>query len=709
MEAATMGCRFEPSTDPQHKGSLTYPDSILAGMEHIREMETGRKHFRSNEVTTDPNGELRFRNIPDQKRVESLTLDLNPRKETIWSTLGAPMHDTDQQEATSRGSQDNQSLDTKAQVTHLVPKTIAQLEPDTEIEKDKGEDKSELMSPTGLQDTPRSDLRVGQRPSEEHFCNLDAVKEGLTEPGPTEYTATIKKDIEIKPSHPNQDSSQGHQRDIHLCTSKGENVPWQDAKWERNPYAEACHDTSDLLGIAPGHYHLQSSHTAETLCALMQTDLHSQFYKSAPALETKIPGYSLGRDRVTKNEARFATRLQALEAKKKEVNAAASSPGTTLRSTHSPKQGKSKAEDEIDKDEMTEDPVDERTAVPLKDSSLFYSNGNPKPTPTGRLLIRELTSVKAKRSGGRRKGRRRNRSRRRPAEDPGEPSPDIADRDKTENEPAHIPKVDRDKMIFFSFIKYVALRKMNKGTHYGLTHNTHQYAGEERPEPPTQHDGTESRDHVAEPGSEIGTAYFEPGTPLLLQNPLNQDTYDPDQALSRPIGSMKYGDTVLAEIQGPSGWGTFFYLARVTCVIFFEIPQDDDPVLNKIIQENTLLSGLGVTLTKHHHIRKHDQVSQDSRAKWHLTHQPKNPVWREAADLGRDTSSSRRSHISSVKRVFNLVLDPPGNVVILTPNLDLYISASLGYHMRHGKAAVGSSETDSSTPVYTLKESTDFA
>jgi len=172
---------------------------------------------------------------------------------------------------------------------------------------------------------------------------------------------------------------------------------------------------------------------------------------------------------------------------------------------------------------------------------------------------------------------------------------------------------------------------------------------------------------------------------------------------------MKYGDTVLAKRLGSRGQTTVFYLSRVTCVMFLEIPQDDDPVLNKIIQENTLSTGLGVTLTKHHHIRKHGQVSQDSRAKWHLTHEPKNPVWREAADLGRDTSSLRRSRIPSVKWVVNLVLDPSGNVVILTPNRDLYISASLGYHMRHGKAAVGSSETDSSTPVYTLKESTDFA
>jgi len=58
--------------------------------------------------------------------------------------------------------------------------------------------------------------------------------------------------------------------------------------------------------------------------------------------------------------------------------------------------------------------------------------------------------------------------------------------------------------------------------------------------------------------------------------------------------------------------------------------------------------------------------------------------------------------------VVNLVLDPPGNVVILTPNLDLYISASLGYHMRHGKVEVSSQVIDSGTPVYTLKESSDL-
>ena len=146
-----------------------------------------------------------------------------------------------------------------------------------------------------------------------------------------------------------------------------------------------------------------------------------------------------------------------------------------------------------------------------------------------------LTSGKAKRSGGRRKGRRRDRSRGRLAEGPGEPSPEIAEGEKTEDHLIHIPKVDRDEMILFSFIKHVVLRKMNKEIQNGPTHNTHQYVGEEWPEPPTQHEGTESREHPAEPGTETGAACFEPGTALLLQNPLDQDTYDPDTVVGELV------------------------------------------------------------------------------------------------------------------------------------------------------------------------------
>ena len=311
-------------------------------------------------------------------------------------------------------------------------------------------------------------------------------------------------------------------------------------KWEHNPYAKACRDTSDLLGIAPGHYHLWASHTATTLCALVQTDLRSQFYKTPPAKKSKPslqPGFSLGKDRVTDNQARSTSRLQVLEARKKEVITEVCSPGTTPLPTPSQNQVRRKAEDEIYQKENTQDPVDEWIAVPLRDSSLYYKNGNPRPASKGRLLLRVLTSGKVKRSGGRRKGRKRDRSRGIPVEGPGEPNPEIVEGKNKEDDPIQTPNVDRDKMILFSFIKHVILGEMNKETQNG----------------PTQH---------------TGEAGLEP-------------------------------HTVLAEKHGSNGQGTFFYLAKDTCVMLFEIPQDDDPVVNKTIQENRLSAGLGVTLTKH--------------------------------------------------------------------------------------------------------------
>jgi len=45
--------------------------------------------------------------------------------------------------------------------------------------------------------------------------------------------------------HTNLDPYQGHEADLHLCTPKGENVIWQDVKWECNPYAEANQDSSE--------------------------------------------------------------------------------------------------------------------------------------------------------------------------------------------------------------------------------------------------------------------------------------------------------------------------------------------------------------------------------------------------------------------------------------------------------------------------------
>jgi len=309
------------------------------------------------------------------------------------STFGLSAHGTKtQQEANLRGkSQGTKSLDTKPQATHLASKTTTL--PDTQLstpgdagrirDEDVEDDEGQVIGELNARLACLRDISC----SGCQLCQGPAKTGPPAKPKSTDNLSV--KDGSTIIEHTNQDPFQGHQTDIHLCTPKGENVAWQDVKWERNPYAEACQDSSDLLGIVPGHYLLQASNTAEVLCALVQTDLHSQFYKTAPASETKAPGYSLGTDRVTKIQVRSATRLQVLEAKKKEVNATISSPGPTPtpRSSQSPKQGKSTEEDEVDEDETTYDPVDKRIEVPPRDSSLFYSNGNPKPISTGRLLI----------------------------------------------------------------------------------------------------------------------------------------------------------------------------------------------------------------------------------------------------------------------------------------------------------------------------------
>ena len=82
----------------------------------------------------------------------------------------------------------------------MAPKTTAHPKSDTDVEKDKrknkGEPNTRLMGPP---DTPHSELRTGQRPSEEYLCDLDAAKKGLSELEPTEHTSTINKDTEKQP------------------------------------------------------------------------------------------------------------------------------------------------------------------------------------------------------------------------------------------------------------------------------------------------------------------------------------------------------------------------------------------------------------------------------------------------------------------------------------------------------------------------------
>ena len=99
---------------------------------------------------------------------------------------------------------------------------------------------------------------------------------------------------------------------------------------------------------------------------------------------------------------------------------------------------------------------------------------------------------------------------------------------------------------------------------------------------------------------------------------------------------MRYGDTVSAERRGQTGQGRVFYLAKVTCVMYFDILYDDSPVINKTLQDDILSSEQEVTLTKHHHIRAYGRSGHDSSGRWHILNEPKEPDWVEVANLGRD-------------------------------------------------------------------------
>jgi len=69
--AATMGCRFEPTKDPQHTGSLTYSTDSLQRLGQYTGMSTGKKHFFTCELWTQPNGEINLKPpIPDKERPE---------------------------------------------------------------------------------------------------------------------------------------------------------------------------------------------------------------------------------------------------------------------------------------------------------------------------------------------------------------------------------------------------------------------------------------------------------------------------------------------------------------------------------------------------------------------------------------------------------------------------------------------------------------
>ena len=309
---------------------------------------------------------------------------------------------------------------------------------------------------------------------------------------------------------------------------------------------------------------------------------------------------------------------------------------------------------------MAQGPAPIANETILYDHDSFYRDGNSKPKtdPTARPLPHGSTSTARKRQGGRTRNRRRNQ-RDRPS-DVALQTPKPTTTVKTQV--GDVPTPRGNDVILLS---------------------------------PSQHTDTILGSTPAEWMTTEGAACFGPETALLGQDPLSWATHVPVDTLTRPIDSLKKGDTVLAEKHDK------FFEARVTCVITFEVPQLTDPTADRALQDTTLSTGLGFTLTSHHHIWNLGYIRLDKQDRWQLTAQEADTQWKVAADLTRYPTRTRQPHTTPVTRVFNLVLDPPGNVVILAPNHKIYISASLGYHMRCGKEPEDRTVQMGEMPVYT--------
>ena len=165
---------------------------------------------------------------------------------------------------------------------------------------------------------------------------------------------------------------------------------------------------------------------------------------------------------------------------------------------------------------------------------------------------------------------------------------------------------------------------------------TEKIQGEDDPNPiandvlplsPYQHMDTIPSLGPAEGLTTEGAACFRPNTALLGQDPLHWAAHVPADELTRPIVSLKKRDTVLAEKQGK------FFEAKIACVMTFEVPQATDPIANRVIQETTLSTGLGFTLTRHHHIRNFGRLRLDMQGRWQLAAQEDDIEWK--TEIGR--------------------------------------------------------------------------
>jgi len=251
-----------------------------------------------------------------------------------------------------------------------------------------------------------TDLVLGKVGSKEslHFTRDEAVVTVHLHHGPTPAThlkrilapltfSQLESDTKIKNTlMTNQDAAEKFPKphhisahepltDIQLGTLTGECVPEHEAPWELNPYAKVFGDTSGLMGIVQGHHHLLANTTAKTLCALVPTNLRSQFYKNPPTRESKPTLqllWSFGKGKVINSRKRFASRRQALVARGNAVSIVTGPLATTPKFIPSENQGRP-THDVIYQEASTQELNTAGKAVPLIDNNLFYTNGNPKP------------------------------------------------------------------------------------------------------------------------------------------------------------------------------------------------------------------------------------------------------------------------------------------------------------------------------------------
>jgi len=365
-------------------------------------------------------------------------------------------------------------------------------------------------------------------------------------------SASIIKNPVLKPTPTTlQYSTHEPLPDIYLRTPEGKHVPELEAQWELNPHARACGDTSGLLGLKPGHYHLKANITATDLCNLAHSDLRSQFYKICPKKKPNPelePPFSLGKDKVIHNQKRSDSRRQASEAREIAKHVVTRPTVTASPSTLSQHQVRPRAMDEIHQVASAPEPTFEKIgSAPLRDKDLFYTNGNLKPPSTGRLLIR-VVKRNRKRLRGRKQERKRTKCRGFTIVDLEDNTPETPETTTEAVEPSQFPNPARDKMLLFSFMKY-AIGTQNRDIRVGPTHS---------PDLPVNHEVLLPEKHPQEPALAIGAACFGPHTALLIQDPLNQGMYDPGKALSRPIGDVCCDSIVLVEKQGLDGLSKFF-------------------------------------------------------------------------------------------------------------------------------------------------------